>query len=67
MQVTKSVTIAGAAEIAGVTEGAIRAAIGRGELPDPTRSACGRAKLLPLTAAEKWANTKRTRGPVAKG
>lgn len=62
MHVKQSVTVAGAAVLAGVTEAAIRAAIDRGELT-PQLTHCERAKLLSLKDVEQWAATPRKRGP----
>ena len=64
MNVTNSVTTAGAAELASVTEGAIRAAIRRGELT-PVETHCQRARLLSVAAVRKWAKSERKSGPKA--
>ena len=59
------VTTAGAAEIAGKTERAIRAAIERGELTTH-QTHCERATLLDLADVKKWAKTPRKRGRKPK-
>lgn len=46
-------TFTGAADRKGLSEGAIRAAIARGELV-PVPTACGRVKLLKVADVDKW-------------
>ena len=63
--ISKSITIQGAADLAGLTDTAIRAAIARGELKT-TQTHCRRATLLSLADVRGWMRQTRKRGPKAK-
>ena len=55
-------TYVGAAELAGCTEGAIRAAVGRGELVPEQSSNDPRVRLLRVDRVKAWASVERKPG-----
>lgn len=59
-QLSKYTTLIGAGELVGLTEGAIRAAIRRGELAtEDTHD--GRVRLLRVAAVHRWAERRSRR------